>query len=359
MFKEVNGKKRIFYLDQLRALAIMLVVLAHVFRNFSNEFAVGTWQWYFSTIWVDFAVIGVPLFLMISGCLLLNKDYDLGFFLKRRFSRILIPFIPWSLLLPFLLMFVNGYDVSLSSFIHIYLDKQFWFIWMLIGVYLFLPVVNSFVKDMKLRGVEYFLIIWLAVMVLGILHKYPFHNLELSYFAGYVGYFVLGYYLANKKFNFSDKTMILIGFAIFAVATLFNMHYTFTVGLEKATVVWYTYLTICPVLQATGLFLLFKYWAEYCSKHKDTFKNKIYSFFKDSFAFKIIFTISTYSYGIFLVHYFPLNTIKYIGHNMIPFFSWNPVIWLPLNWLAVFGIAFLIVYICNHIPILREFSGAH
>ena len=119
MFKEVNGKKRIFYLDQLRALAIMLVVLAHVFRNFSNEFAAGTWQWYFSTIWVDFAVIGVPLFLMISGCLLLNKDYDLGFFLKRRFSRILIPFIPWSLLLPFLLMFVNGYDVSLSSYIHI------------------------------------------------------------------------------------------------------------------------------------------------------------------------------------------------------------------------------------------------
>ena len=153
--------------------------------------------------------------------------------------------------------------------------------------------------------------------------------------------------------------MILIGFAIFAAATLFNMRYTFTVGLEKSTVVWYTYLTICPVLQATGLFLLFKYWAEYCSKNKNTFKNKIYSFFKDSFAFKIIFTISTYSYGIFLVHYFPLNTIKYIGHNMIPFFSWNPVIWLPIIWLAVFGIAFLIVYICNHIPILREFSGAH
>ena len=44
----------------------MLVVLAHVFRKFSNEFAAGTWQWYFSTIWVDFAVIGAPVINFIS-----------------------------------------------------------------------------------------------------------------------------------------------------------------------------------------------------------------------------------------------------------------------------------------------------
>ncbi|MDO5859189.1 acyltransferase [Methanobrevibacter sp.] len=359
MYKIVNGKKRIFYLDQLRALAIMLVVMAHVFRSFATSWHVGTWQWFSSVLWVDISVMGVPLFLMISGSLLLNRDYDLKFFLKHRFSRILIPFIPWSLLLPFLLMFVNGYECSLASFIHIYLDKQYWFIWMLIGVYLFLPVVNSFVKEYKLKGVEYFLVVWLIVMVLGILKKYPFHELELSYFAGYLGYFVLGYYLANKDFKLSDRNMIILGFIIFAVFTFLNMRHTVNCGLGLKKIMWYTYLTICPVMQATGLFILFKYWAEYSSKHPESLKNKVYSFFKDSFAFKIIFAISTYSYGIFLVHYFPLNTLKYIGKHIVLFYKWNPLIWLPLNWLAVFVIAFLIVFICNHIPFIRQFSGAH
>ncbi len=359
MYKVVNGKKRIFYLDQLRALAIMLVVLAHVFRNFSNNFAVGTWQWYFSTLWVDIAVMGVPLFLMISGSLLLNRDYELGSFLKHRFARILIPFIPWAILLPFLLMFVNGYDVSLVSYKNIFLDKQYWFIYMLIGVYLFLPVINSFVKEFKLRGVEYFLVVWLVTMVLGFLNKYPFHELELSYFAGYLGYFVMGYYLANKDFKLSDKNMIRLGFIIAVVFTFINMRYTISRGFTTKSVMWCTYLTIVPVMQATGLFLIFKYWAAFSSKNPGSFKNRIYSFLKDSFVFKIIFAISTYSYGIFLVHYFPLNTLKYIGNHMIPFFKWNPLIWLPLNYIAVFVLAFLIVFICGHIPFIKRFSGAH
>ena len=359
MYKCVNGKKRIFYIDQIRALAILLVVLAHVCRKFSDASAAGSWQWFFSTPMIDFAVLGVPLFLMISGALLLNRDYGLKDFLKRRFSRILIPFIPWALLLPLLLMFIQNDPWSLSGYVRIFLDDQYWFVWMLIGVYLFLPVINSFVKEYGIRGLEYFLAVWIAVLCLNTVGLYPFHQLELSYFAGFLGYFVLGYYLANREFGISDEKMILIGFLLFSVFTLINMHHTVTAGLLKGKVIYYSYKTIICALQSSGLFLIFRYWAVYSSKNNNSIVDKVYSIFRDSFLFKIIFALSTYSYGIFLVHYFPLNTFRYINQNMIPIFSFNPVIWLPIIYIAVVGIAFIIVYICDRIPYLREISGSH
>lgn len=76
---------------------------------------------------------------------------------------------------------------------------------MLVGIYLMLPILNSFVKEYKMKGVEYFLIIWLIIITLNTFKLYPFYKVELSYFAGYIGYVVLGYYLANKKFKLSDK----------------------------------------------------------------------------------------------------------------------------------------------------------
>ena len=100
MIKNVNGRNRIFYLDQVRALAIILVILCHVLREYTKIRPIGSVGWSSTAFLIDFGVMGVPLFLMISGSLLLNRDYELGDFLKRRFSRILIPFIFWALLLP-------------------------------------------------------------------------------------------------------------------------------------------------------------------------------------------------------------------------------------------------------------------
>lgn len=355
----VNGKKRIFYLDQLRALAILLVVLAHVCRKFSDACVAGSWQWMASTPLIDFGVLGVPLFLMISGALLLNRDYELKDFMKRRFSRILIPFIPWALLLPFLLLFVQNDPFSISAYINIFLDEQYWFVWMLIGVYLFIPVINSFVKEYGIRGVEYFLAIWLVIMFLNTIGQFPFHAIELSYFAGYIGYFLLGYYLVNKDFGISDANMIKIGFIIFIVFTIINMRHTIVHGIALEKIIYYGYKTIIAAMQSVGLFLIFRYWASYSSTHDSSFKNKIYSLFKDSWLFKVIFALSTYSYGIFLVHYFPLNTLRWINLNVTPIFSWNPIIWLTVCYFTVVICAFLIVYICDHIPYLNMISGAH
>lgn len=86
------------------------------------------------------------------------------------------------------------------------------YFWTLIGIYLFIPVINSFVKEYSLKGVEYFLAIWFFTMILKTFNSYPlWTNFDLNLFAGYIGYPLLGYWLANRKFNVSDRKLCIIG----------------------------------------------------------------------------------------------------------------------------------------------------
>lgn len=360
MIKNINGRNRIFYLDQVRALAIILVILCHVLREFTQIKPIGSLGWTSVAYLIDFGVMGVPLFLMISGSLLLNRDYDLPDFLKRRFTRILIPFIFWALLLPIYKIFV--YPTPASNYLSLFLDAQYWFIWMLIGVYLFLPVVNAFIKEYKMKGVEYFLVIWLVTIILNTFGIYPFHNLELSYFAGYVGYLVLGYYLTSKEFKISDKNMIYLGLILFIVFTAINIHFTLNHGkiglISEKNLKYYHYQTLVVVLQSTGVFLILEYFAKYCSKHSNTIKNKIYSFFKDTFMSKIIYSISVCSYGMFLIHYFIIYGIRWIDINLFPIYS-ATVLYLPIVLVLVTLLSWFIIYFLSKIPYLKEISGAH
>lgn len=72
MIKNINGRNRIFYLDEIRALAILLVMMCHIIREFCIIRPAGSLGWSASAVLIDLGVMGVPLFLMISGSLLLK-----------------------------------------------------------------------------------------------------------------------------------------------------------------------------------------------------------------------------------------------------------------------------------------------
>ena len=73
----VNLNKRILYLDQLRSLAIICVIIGHVCTKFGEGSYV---NWMFSTAVISIVRVGVPLFLMVSGALLLNRKLKMSVF---------------------------------------------------------------------------------------------------------------------------------------------------------------------------------------------------------------------------------------------------------------------------------------
>ena len=191
-------KERIFYYDLLRAFAIIAVIICHV-DHFFGPLTTQT-QIIAQMTFHDIGDIGVPIFLMISGALLLNREYpSLPQFLKKRFVRIIYPFIFWIILILGQLYY-HGYNSTFIWNVFIGEPSITWYFWTLIGIYLFIPVLNSFIKEYKLKGVEYFLVIWFITMILKTFNSYPLWSyFNLDMFASFIGYPVLGYYLANSK----------------------------------------------------------------------------------------------------------------------------------------------------------------
>ena len=83
------NQNRIIYLDILRSIAIILIVLEHLTRMFVYNYK----SWLFASGLFSITRIGVPLFFTISGALLLTRQETISNFLKKRLGRIFPPFI--------------------------------------------------------------------------------------------------------------------------------------------------------------------------------------------------------------------------------------------------------------------------
>ena len=166
-------KNRIFYYDFLRALAIIAVIMCHI-DLFFGSYQDGIFKYIFHSMFHGTGLVGVPIFLMLTGALLLNKKYEIYSFLKRRFSRIMPPFIFWVILIMALGAFYFNWDKQHLFDFFVGNGSLTWYIWMLIGIYLFIPVVNSFFREYEFKGIEYFLAIWFLTIVLKTFHIWPY-----------------------------------------------------------------------------------------------------------------------------------------------------------------------------------------
>ena len=141
-------KKRIFYLDQLRALAIIAVVLVHISLVYlvSSRIDIHSLNWLVSNFFYSICRFCVPIFLMISGILLLNKDYTYENFIKRRYTRVILPYLFWGVItIIFSLFFVTKTHLTLGFVTGIMggITSVYWFVWLILLIYLFMPILTQ------------------------------------------------------------------------------------------------------------------------------------------------------------------------------------------------------------------------
>lgn len=322
-------------------IAILAVILCHVdsfypYVTTSLKLAIP----YFLTV---LGRIGVPLFLMISGALLLNKDYDLSFFLKKRFSRILIPFIFWVIVISVYQFYVL--KMNPAKVINWVLgDGVTWYIYELIGAYFLIPVINSFIKEHGDNAIIYFLILWAVTVILKTINYNPLPHLKMDYFAGFIGYMILGHYLYTKKFNFTDSAMILIGILLFVIFYIINCANCYYNDF------FFPYTSIVLVLQSAGVFLTFRYLSEYKKNNSSSFIGRIGNKIENGTLGKIVFSISTCSYGMYFTH-----TIVYM--TLRTNFDFTSLKLLPVLFIITVFLSWLITYICSKIPLISKVSG--
>ena len=301
----VLKKDRIFYLDELRAFAIIAVILCHVGMAYAvqiNYLESATVLSYISP-----GRIGISIFFMISGALLINKEYELSSFFKKRFSRVLIPAFFWKAVFLIIGLATIG---MVDYYTYITSNLAFgWFVYGIIGVYLVIPIFNSFIKEYGLRGAEYFLLVWFIYIIIISLGydeegfiKYIFNSIGT-----YIGFAVLGYYLANKNFKIYSNAMMIFSLIVYIACILINLHIINTYKFS------FTALSPLCVIECASLFLFFRYANKYAHLHPKRLFSKFHYLIENSFIGKIIYLLSVCSYTIYLIN---SPIIVYVANSM-------------------------------------------
>jgi surface polysaccharide O-acyltransferase-like enzyme len=316
------------WLNTLRAIATLGVIIIHVSSPLVNmAYGKNMGYWWIGNV-VDSSVrFAVPLFLMLTGTTLLGKEYNLSLFYKKRIVRVLFPFLFW-MLVYFVFRWTqlapNNQPVAPFSVVnwgfHLFLkegvSKHFWYIYMILFIYLFVPLMGKGLRRLSSLQVLYLLLGWVLVVLLlrGIpLNLYGWSKDYGSKIVGYLlhaGYLVLGFYLS--RFGVSSVKVRWGAMLLFCLTIIISSFFAFYFShlSHKVDLTVYSYLNLNTIFQSIAVYILFK---DYHTRNRYwiTFRN----------------LISSYSFGIYLVHILVIGLFFKFG---IFWTMCHPLISLPL-----------------------------
>ena len=202
-------------IDIIRILAFIFIVLLH---TVNIQYGVNIWILLYGVI-----SIGVNLFIMISGYLLLDKSEKMSVFFKKRIRGIFPLFIFFNIVY----IFVNKVKIMPVLQGKEIVAPHFWYIYMILGLYFITPWLQKVLKFAK-KETFIILVLWFLCSILNPhLIKFDLPRIPFSHFpiTEFIGYYILGYYIKVdrdkiKKVPFSIIIIIyLIGFFISAIST--------------------------------------------------------------------------------------------------------------------------------------------
>jgi surface polysaccharide O-acyltransferase-like enzyme len=345
---------KIIYIDNLRFIATISVIILHVSTPFLFEVN-GTisFNWLIGNFFDSTVRFCVPIFVMITGALLLPRVYHLRDFLRNRFTRILFPFLFWTIIY-FLIGEAFKYKRNGSiTFMEILIDLfnsikngtsyHFWYIYMLIGLYLFIPIVGAWVRNAKKNEIHYFLLIWLITSIINTFLLYRFiPDVNLVNFSGYLGFLVLGYYLSI--YDFKINYILICCATIVGIITTFFLTFYFSSKMSEFIDSFYNNFSLNVIFTSISVFILAKKGAKLAFFNESDRIYQLFHHFKTK--------VNNCSYGIYLAHVLVLNILYKINFDKILV---NPILNIPFISITCLLFSLILVICFKKIPIIRNY----
>ena len=356
---EVVGsqRKREVWLEYARISAIILVVCCHAVEAYYGSVVNGNERidflpWIVENTLFTIGRLGVPLFLAISGTLLLGREYDIFSFYKKSVLPLILTTEIWTIFNCFFACVIYKAPFSVVLLLRqiLFLDdpslSHMWYMPMIIGVYIFVPFLAKLFQEYK--QIKYYLIPILLVGIGSVLVPTlnVFFNEEVmgeqrlalkistSFGGGVYGlYLVLGYFIARKEILKKIKTFyLLLAVIISLMINTIGQYYIYSHHYyEWNDLLWYTSLPI--FIMGLGIFEMFR-------RLKEPLKNR---------NFTAVLALAKGSFGIYLLH----NPIKILCFRYLPMDHVNEMIKIIILFTMSAGLSIVIL-----VPFLVKWKKA-
>ena len=324
--------KRNYTIDTLRTIAILLVILLHVSAEYvysgmnNNSYDVSFW---IGNVVNSLSRICIPIFVLISGMFLIGRNENFLQSYKKRASRILIPLIIWTLIYLIFRAIVsyfahNTFDIITlikttilgSPFYHM------WYLYMLIGLYLVIPIINNNISKISRKNLW---VVSILLLVFGMINSgYDWilvnRPIFILWFINYLGYFIIGFLIKDYHHKISSKLLFIFylisGFLISILSYYTSKHFD--------NLYFYGYLTPFVIIGSLSIFMIFQ---------------------QVNFSENLLSRISHLTLGIYLIHAGILQVFIFgLKELNIHIFD-NPIIGIPVKFSVTFIISTIIAYL--------------
>ena len=364
---------RMVWLDVVRCVAMLMVIGVHCIDPFyiSPTMRVIPEYTHWAAIYGSLLRPSVPLFVMMTGLLLLPvKQQPLGTFYKKRIFRVLFPFLIWSVLYSMFPWFTGllglpkeiigdffcytqGHesqslidslkDVAMIPFNFSHKENHMWYIYLLIGLYLYLPIFSAWVEKASEKAKLWFLVAWGITGLLPYYYQFvsPYiwggcawnsFNM-LYYFAGFNGYLLLGHYLRNHDWSWSKTLSVCIPmFLAGYMVTFFGFRHMTALPqcTDEMLELFFTYNSLNVIMMTIPFFLIAK-------------KVKV----RSELIQRMLANLTVCGFGIYMIHYFFTGPGVVLMRNIgvpVP-------LQIPAAAIVAFGVSWLLVVF------IRKISG--
>lgn len=341
-------RQRNISLDITRIIAIVAVVMIHVSAGFVTSNELGSLEFVWGNIFDSISRIGVPLFIMTSGALLLDeeKQFSIKDLFSKRLPQIVFLLIAWSAIYAvgynIAIPLLKGESISIKSFIASFALGHYhlWYLYMQIGLYLALPFLRAIVCKKNKNLVLLYLVISLLTqftipVIKAVSLQFDFfahlvtllEKFQLGFFNVYVSYFLAGWYIVHVGISKKNR------FALYGAAVLSLLVMIVYVNFTKDYSNAYANPGVLVFVYAVGVFLVINTINEIKIKK----------------ANGIVSILSKSSFGIYVVHVVLLDVIN----RLLPKTLVAPI-YMLVCWTLTFVVSFMVTYMLSKIPYLKR-----
>ena len=340
-------EERNLRMDALRVFAAFSVVLLHAAARSWNKHGAD----FGAAVLFDAAVrYSVPVFVMLSGRFLLDPEREMPpQKLRGHVLRLLLLLIFWALAYAALdgvfLPFLRGEGLSWKPLLNISIlgDYHLWYLLMIIGLYLAVPMLRLIAANRRVMW--YYLALWALFGVCGrmiatlpgcsALGTLLTGRAHLNFFYGYTGYFLLGYALHTADLTAKRERLLRLlwpaGFFCIALATLLGSWRS-----GKHVERYMSNFSVFVLLEAVGVFVSFD---------RAPLLGRLVK--RPLFA-KAVRFLAPLTLGIYLVHPAVLSLCVRVFHR-------GPaLLQIPVHFAAALAVSIAGVFCAKKIPLLRK-----